>query len=207
MLPFSLAAYLCGGATVEVAARHIGHVRTLPSAAGWRARRLLHAPHIGVGMAILQLLSLVPLAALAPQGQLAILGLEAVLFAAALTMIDDAVVRFEVGSGHSPLRIVGRHARALLAFAGVAIPGCWLVVGAGCASAVLLACLAMLFFLALRICAYCAYGKRLADLGITILIGVLALIGYALPMLLPVAMVAILWRLERRAAANRWLLA
>lgn len=65
----------------------------------------------------------------------------------------------------------------------------------------------MLFLLELRICTYCAYEKRLADIGITIVFGVLALTGYSMPVLLPFAMIAILWQLQRRGRANVWLLA
>lgn len=102
LLAFSVPAYL-GGATVAAAtARVFGQAQQLLFAPGARMRLLLHAPPTGMAMGILLLLSLVPAQALESTGKFAAIGLETLLFAAALTMIEFDVVRFHCSSGHPP---------------------------------------------------------------------------------------------------------
>ena len=61
--------------------------------------------------------------------------------------------------------------------------------------------------LALRILAYRLHAKRFADLLVSICAGLLMVVAYSMPVLLPFLALAILWQLQRRAAARTWLLA
>ena len=65
----------------------------------------------------------------------------------------------------------------------------------------------MLLLLALRILAYRLHAKRFADLLVSICAGLLMVVAYSMPVLLPFLALAILWQLQRRAAARTWLLA
>ena len=61
--------------------------------------------------------------------------------------------------------------------------------------------------LSMRVLAYCLHAKRFADLLVSLSTGLLVLVAYSMPILLPFLAIAILWQLQRRAAARRWLLA
>lgn len=176
-------------------------------ALGRTLRRWLHRPGAGVAAAAIFLLTVLPTQALEPNGQLAAIGIEAVLFALALTMVEQDIVRFRSSSGHRPWRIVLSYANGLLLFAGMAAPACLLVMGPAAASIVLAASAAILLLLAMRVLAYCVHSKRFADLLVSMLVGVMALTAYSMIVLLPVVIIALLWQLQRRAAAKTWMLA
>lgn len=152
------------------------------------------------------LLTLWPSHALEMKGRLAVIGTETVLFAVALTIVEQDIVRFKAGSGHGPWRILISYSYGLLLFAGIAGPVCWLVMGPAPASIVLAISAIWLLLLAMRVCAYCVYGKRFADLLVLILAGLFALVAYSMIVFLPFVVIAVLWRLQRRAAAKTWLL-
>lgn len=201
-VPAYVAGALLAGAAGRLATRRIAARPAL----GRSVQRLLHRPGAGVVAAILLLLSLLPAQALEKEGQMAVIGLEALLFAAALTPVEQDIVRFKAGSGHSPRRIVIGYSYGLLLFAAIAAPVCWLVIGPVPASIVLAISAAMLLLLAMRVCAYCVHGKRFADLLVSILVGLFALVAWWMIVLLPFVALAALWQLQRRAAAKTWLL-
>jgi hypothetical protein len=176
-------------------------------AVGRTLRRLLHHPGAGVVAAMILLLSLLPAHALGTTGQLAVAGIEAVLFAVALTIVERDIVRFKAISGHSPGRIVVSYSYGLLSFAGITVPVCWCAMGPVPASIILVASAAMLLLLAMRVFAYCVHSKRFADFLVSVFAGLLALVGFWMIVLLPFVAVAVLWQLQRRAAAKTWLLA
>lgn len=201
--PAYIAGVLVAGGAGRLAVRRMAARPAL----GRTIRRWLHRPRAGVAAAAILLLTLVPAQALETKGQLAVIGIEAVLLALALTVVEQDIVRFRSGSGHGPWRIVLGYSLALLLFAGIAVPVCWLVMGPAAASIVLAASAAMLLLLAMRVLAYCAHGKRFADILVSMLIGLLALTAYSMIVLLPFVAIAVLWQLQRRAAAKTWLLA
>lgn len=202
-VPAYLAGALLAGVTGSLATRRIAARPAL----GRSVRRMLHRPGAGVVAATILCLSLLPAQALEKEGQLAIVGLEALLFAAALTTVEQDIVRFKASSGHGPWRIVLSYSHGLLSFAGIAAPVCWLVTGPVPASIVLAISAALLVLLAMRVCAYGVHGKRFADLLVSILAGLFGLVAWWMIFLLPFVAVAALWQLQRRAAAKTWLLA
>ncbi len=207
LLIISVPAYLLGvfvtGVTGRLAMRRIAG----RPAMGRTVRRWLNRPGAGVLAAMILLLSLLPAYTLETKGLLAVVGMEAVLFAVALTIVDQDIVRFKAGSGHGPWRIAISCSYGLLLFAGMTVPVCCLTTGVTPASIVLAASAAMLWLLAMRVFAYCVHSKRLADLLVSISAGLLALVTYSMIILLPFVAIAILWHLQRRAAAKTWLLA
>lgn len=203
----SIPAYVAGAALAEVTSR-----LTLPRA---RARLAfdrsiglrLHRPIAGAAAAGVVLLSLAPAQLLNPNGRLALIGIEVVLFAMLLTRVDHAIARFRSTIGHRPLQLLLDHAAGLLVFVGIAAPGCWLVGEPLAAGILVAAAAAMLWLLAMRVFAYCANGKRVADVLVTVMTGLLVLIAFAMIILLPVVAGVMLWQLHHRAASKTWLLA
>ena len=201
-------AYLIGAVLAHTAASlamsraAVGKGRPL-----WTIRRWLHHPGAGIVAAIILLVSLLPAHPLGTNAVIAVVGIEAVLLTLVLTMVDDGAVRFMTIAGHGPWRIVLRHAQGTLLFAGLAVPVCWVAFGPVAAGIVTAAAAAMLLLLALRILAYRLHAKRFADLLVSICAGLLMVVAYSMPVLLPFLALAILWQLQRRAAARTWLLA
>lgn len=207
-LPVSVAAYVGGAAVAGIAdsvPMQLGafsNVRTARALRAW-----MYRPVCGLGATAVLLLSLLPAQWLGPNMLLGIVGVEASLFGLALTMVDDVVVRFMAMAGHGAGQIVLRHAKALAAFFALAVPGCWLAAGSAAAAIVAAVTAVVLLLLVLRVLAYRLHGKRFADLLVSILAGLLLLVGYAAPVALPVVLAVMLWRLERRGAVRTWLLA
>jgi len=207
LLVIGVPAYLAGALLAGVTGRLATRRMAARPALGRSVRRLLHRPGAGVVAATILCLSLLPAQALAKEGQLAIVALETLLFAAALTIVEQDIVRFKASSGHRPWRIVFSYSHGLLSFAAIAAPVCWLVTGPVAASIVLAISAAMLLLLAMRVCAYGVHGKRFADLLVSILAGLFGLVAWWMIVLLPFVAFAALWQLQRRAAAKTWLLA
>jgi len=160
----------------------------------------------GCAAAALLLLSLALLAPIADRTTIAaIAGSEALLFGLALTLLDPERVRFLVQAGRGPGALLIAHGAALSAFAPIAALGT-VAIDPVAATAVALVSLALFLMLAIRLFSYAVFAKRPAELLIAAVIGVLVLIGYAMPLLVPVAALALLWHLGRRAEARRWLL-
>lgn len=206
LLIISAPAYIAGALVAGVTGRLAMQRIAARPALGRRVRRLLHRPGTGVVAAMILLLSLLPAHALGMEGQLAVVGIEAMLFAVALTIVEQDIVRFKASSGHRPRRIVVSYSYGLLLFAGITVPVCWLVMGPVPASIVLAISAAMLVLLAMRVCAYCVHGKRFADVLVSIFAGLFALVAWWMIVLLPFVAIAALWQLQRRAAAKTWLL-
>ena len=207
LLIISVPAYIAGVLVAAGAGRLPLQRLAARPALGRAIRRVLHRPVAGVVAAIILLLTLVPAHALETKSQLAVIGIEAVLFAVALTIVEQDIVRFRSSSGHRPWRIVLGYAVGLLLFTGMTAPVCWLVAGPAAASIVLAVTAAMLLLLGMRVLAYCAHSKRLADLLVSILVGLFALTAYSMIVLLPFVAIAVLWQLYRGAAAKTWVLA
>ncbi|WP_404334951.1 hypothetical protein AB2M62_14820 [Sphingomonas sp. MMS12-HWE2-04] len=201
-------AYLTGALMAGLTARlAVGWAVPGKTAMGWNVRRWLHRPAAGVVAAVILLVSLLPAHALEKTGVLAIVGMEAVVLALAITPVEQDIVRFKAISGHGPWRITLDYARGLVLFAGITASVCWVALGPLPAGITLAASAAMLLLLAMRILAYCVHDKRFADFLVSIFAGLLMLTAYSMPVLLPVLVVSILWQLRRRAAEKTWLLA
>ena len=206
LLVIGVPAYGAGAVLAGAAGRlATGRIAARP-ALGGSVRRWLHRPGAGAVAALILCLSLLPAQALEMEGQLAVIGIEAFLFAVALTPVEQDIVCFKASSGHGPWRIVLGYSYGLLLFAAIAAPVCWLVIGPVPASIVLAISAAMLLLLVMRVCAYGVHGKRFADLLVSILAGLFALVAWWMIVLLPFVALAALWQLQRRAAAKTWLL-
>ncbi|PSJ42915.1 hypothetical protein [Allosphingosinicella deserti] len=207
LLIVSLPAYLAGAAVAHLTAM------LAPSGAvfakvrlGWTIRIWLHRPGAGMTAAAAVLLSLVVTGTLSSNARIAIVGIEAVIATLALTSVDHPTVRFMTVAGQGSWRIVAHHGRSMLPFVLLAVPITWLILGPLAAGIVAAACGAMLLLMTMRILAYRLHGRRFADLLVSVFAGMLILTAYMLPPALPVAALAILWHLHRRAAAKTWLL-
>jgi len=208
LLMVTVPAYLGGVSTAGLTSA----VRTGGNgAAGMRPGRIVRAwlrrPAAGCAGAMILLSSLLPVRTLEAGALVTIVGGETVLLAVALTVVDDATVRFMTLAGHGSGRIVLRHARAMAMFVGIALPGCWLALGPIAASVVGAASTVMLLLLAMRVLAYRLHRKRFADCLVSILAGLLMLAAYATPLLVPFVVAAVLWQLQRRSGPKTWLLA
>lgn len=206
LLIISAPAYIIGVLVAGVAGRLAVQRMAARPALGRAFRRWLHRPGAGVVAATILLLTLLPSHALEMNGQLAVVGMEALLIAVALTTVEQDIVRFKASSGHSPWRIVIGYSFGLLVFTGITVPVCCLIIGPAPASIVLAVSAAMLLLLAMRVFAYCVHSKRSADLLVSVFAGLLAVVAYSMIVLLPFIAIAILWQLQRRAAAKTWLL-
>lgn len=165
-------------------------------------------PTAGFTSAVVLLLSLPLLVRILEQDAFIAAGASlAVLFLLALTIVDDGLVRFMTISGHDPWRTVARHARAALLFTGTAVPGCLLAFGPLLAGIVGSFSAFALFLLAIRVLAYCSYGKRLANILVSVLLALLTFVAFSLPHILPLVVVTIVWQLQRHAWAKTWVLA
>lgn len=172
------------------------------------ARAQLREPVKGLGLALVYGAAL-GLASLRLSGPplLAVAGIAAALPCLALAAVDADSVRFMALSGYPVWRTCRHHGRSLLAFAALACPLAYLAAGtAGLALAGAVAA-AFLLVMVLRILAYRIYRQRLADLLVSIALAELALILFAMPVLLPVVVIATLWWFWRRADQATWLIA
>ena len=138
---------------------------------------------------------------------MAVVGIATVLFTLMLTSVDNAIVRFMMVAGHGSRHIIVRHAKGMVSFLAIAVPGCWAWFGPIAGGIVAASGGAMLLLLTLRVLAYRLHTKRFADFLVSILAGLLMLVAYSMPVALPVIALAILWQLQRRGRAKTWLLA
>ncbi len=172
----------------------------------WLVRTWLQAPAAGVVAALILFVSLLSARTLEAEALLAVAAIEAVLLGLALTAVGDDVVRFMAIAGHGSLETVARHAKSLAAFAILAVPGAGMIVGPVAAGIVAALSMALLLFLGLRVLAYRLHGKRVADVLVTVVVGLILLVSYSVPVALPFVMVAVVWHLHRRGRAKTWLL-
>jgi hypothetical protein len=174
---------------------------------GWTLRAWSQRPIAGVAAATVLLLLQLPAGTLETNALMAVVGIGTVLLAMTLTGVDDAVVRFMTIAGHGSRRILVHHGKGIATFLAMSVPGCWTISGPVAAGIAAAACVSMLLLLTLRILAYRLHTKRFADLLVSILAGLLALVAYSMPVALPVIALAMLWQLQRRGRTKRWLLA
>lgn len=208
LLILSAPAYLAG-VLVAGLANGFGmpHRIAGPVRPGWTILAWSRRWIAGASAAMILLLSLLPARVLDTNVLMAVVGIEAVLLALMLARVDDAIVRFMTIAGSGSRRIIGYHTKGLAAFLVVGVTGCWGMLGRSAAGIVAAASAAMVLLLTLRILAYRLHAKRLADLLVAILAGLLTLVAYAMPVALPVIILAILWHLQRRGRTKTWLLA
>lgn len=208
LIVISVPAYLAGALLGAVAARVAVKWPAFSTAAiPWAIRSWLHRPGAGIVAALTLLATLFAARTLETKGVLAIVGMEAALFALALTLVEHEVVRFKARSGHRPWRIVMDYAVGLLLFAAIAAPTCCIAMGPVPAGIVLAVSVAMLLLMVMRVLSYCVHDKRFADLLVSMLGGLFVLVAYSMFVLLPFILIAILWQLRRSAAERTWLLA
>lgn len=173
----------------------------------WTLQAWSHRPIAGVAAATILLVSALAASRFDANAPNAVVGIGAVLLALTLTSVDDGLVCFMTFAGHGSRRMIVSHAKGLAAFVGVAVPGCWAMLGPIAAGIIAAACAAVLLLLALRILAYRLHGKRFADILVSILAAVLMLVAYSVPVALPVVILVVLWHLQRRGLERTWLLA
>jgi hypothetical protein len=207
LVPASVIAYGIGAIFAGLTAR-FGQmpISNTGTRTGWTARSWLLQPGVGIAAAVVMLVSLLPTVALGMKIVAAIVGIGTLLIALSLTIVDDAVVRFMTIAGHGSLSILGRHMKSIASFVAVAVLGCWLMIGRIPAAVVAAVSAGVLLLTALRILAYRLFAKRPANFLISIIVGFLALVTYALPPASPFVAMAILWQLQRRGSARIWLL-
>lgn len=167
-------------------------------------RRQLQRPIAGAVAAIPTVLALL-LRSIEPGAMATVAGLLSVVAALVLTTLDYTVIRFMTESGYSAGRIVGIHARSLLIFLILTVPASLALSDGLVVIVVFGVVLAALVFITSRILAYRIFPKRTADTLVSIC-GIVCLMGVAMPMFLPVVVIAILWQLYRRAVPVTWLL-
>jgi hypothetical protein len=172
-----------------------------------RLRSWARSPWAGLAGALALLLSMAAARSLAEQDVAVIAGLATALIALALTGLDQAIIRFMALTGRGPLAIVWHHARGTLLFIGIAVPACLIGIGPMAGAAVLAISAAALLLMTMRILTYQVSEKRVADMLVCVLVAILAATAFYAPVLLPVVIVAVLWRFGRRAARMTWLLA
>jgi len=159
-----------------------------------------------VAAATVLLLALLPARTLGTNALMAVVGIGTVLLALILTSVDDAIVRFMTIAGHGSRHIIARHIRGLASFLAVAVSAYWVMLGPIVAGIVAAVCAAMMLLVSLRVLVYRLHAKRFADLLVSILAGLLMLVAYSMPVVLPVIALAMFWQLQRRGRAKTWLL-
>ncbi|WP_267389800.1 hypothetical protein [Sphingomonas sp. GC_Shp_3] len=202
-VPAYLAGVLVAGLTggVRMPKRIAGTARP-----GWTLRAWSHRPIAGVAAATVLLLALLPARTLGTNALMAVVGIGTVLLALILTSVDDAIVRFMTIAGQGSRHIIARHIRGLASFLAVAVSACWVMLGPIAAGIVAAVCAAMMLLVSLRVLAYRLHAKRFADLLVSLLAGLLMLVAYSMPVVLPVIALAMFWQLQRRGRAKTWLL-
>lgn len=133
--------------------------------------------------------------------------LAGVLAAALFGSVDAERVRFMALVGHSSLATLGEHSRLLLGFflpfaLILALSFEWLVAGTGLGVGLL-----SLAIVAMRVLAYRAYRRQLAEWISAMLLGLVAAVAIALPFAAPFVVLAALFWLARRGRRTTWLLA
>jgi membrane-bound ClpP family serine protease len=132
--------------------------------------------------------------------------IQTVLFTLPLTSVNDRVVRFMLIVGHGTLPTLAHQAKGLTAFVALAVTGCWLIATPAVAAAVFAISGAALLLLGLRVLTYRLYNRRVAELVLFVVVGLLTTLAVTVPVAVPFCVVAVLWQLQRKSAAKRWLL-
>lgn len=199
--------YLIGAGICHVACRGMFADASPRRSSPLRAiGRLLQRPISGALAALPAVLPLLLLGSIEPGPMAGLIGLISAVAALLLTVLDYNVVRFMTESGYSAGRIIGIHARSLLMFLILTVFASLILSDRLVAIVIFGVALAALIFMTSRILAYRIHSKRTADTLVSICAGITCLTGFAMPILLPVVVIAILWHLHRRAAPVTWLL-
>ena len=135
-----------------------------------------------------------------------IFALAGISFAAWLSRVDHAIVRFTALVGHGPWKSVAAHAVALAVESFVMI-GSVSPLGARFVFLGLLIFAGGLIVLTFRVLSYRLYTKKQADLVLAITFGAAAFIGWGAPFVLPPMLVGLLISLGLRARSATWLAA
>lgn len=203
---FALMGYLAGAGTWHIARRVAPGASVPRQSAGLRpVKAVLQRPISGALAAVLVLPPLMLSGSIGPGPMAGFIGLIGVIAALSLTMLDDRTVRFMTISGYSATRIIGCHARALLTFLVLTVMACLALSRGLIAMVVGGVVLAALILMTARILAYRVHSKRTADTLIGICAAVTCIAGFAMQLVLPVVVIAILWHLHRRSAAATWM--
>lgn len=199
--------YLVGAGICHIASRVVlANARPRRSSPLRAIRRLIRRPISGALVAIPVLLPLLFLKSIAPGSTAAFIGMLAAAAALALTMLDYGAVRFMTESGYGAPKIISLHTRPLLIFLTLAALASLALAGSLVAISVVGVVLAALVLMTARILAYRVHSKRTADTLVSICAGAVCLAGIAMPMLLPIVVIAILWHLYRHSISATWLL-
>jgi hypothetical protein len=207
-LPFGLIGYAVGGLLVLVIA-----LIWKPSPVVSRMRlgfNLLdasHRPSTGIALALILLLSLLLVRERGADAVMTVAVILTVLCTLALTSVNDRVIRFMSTVGLGTGSTMAHHAKGFVVFVALAVTSCWLVITPAVAGAVFAISGAALLLLAFRILTYSLYNRRLAELVLFVTTGLLTLLAFTVPVAMPFCVVAVLWRLQHKSSAKRWLLA
>ncbi|HSI16359.1 MAG TPA: hypothetical protein VK980_01215 [Sphingomonas sp.] len=203
----ALIGYLVGAGSCNIARRLVlGRGSPRLSAPLRSVRPFLRRPIAGALAAITVVLPVLLLTSIEPGPMAAFIGLVSAVAALLLTMLDDGVVRFMTVSGYRAGRIIWFHSRSVLAFLLLTVPALLALSHGLIAVVVGSVVLAAQVLMTARILAYRVHAKRTADTVVGICTVVACIAGFAMPMLLPFVVMAILWHLHRRAAPATWLL-
>ena len=174
--------------------------------ADWTIKVWSSRPGMGVAAAAMLIALLLAARNQATMVQWALAGSATVLIGLLLSRIDSAAVRFRTSVGQGFGQIFIAHSRGLLSFLAVAVAASWAIVGAQGAAVVATGASVLLLLFALRILAYRLLERCGADLLVSILVGLLALVGYSLTLALPFVAILMLGQLQRHGHQRRWLM-
>lgn len=133
-------------------------------------------------------------------------GIAAAGLAMALTTVDHDVVRFMSLAGLSPVKTAWLHLRNVAVFGAMSASICAIIFGSAIGVVVGSVAMVGLLFGLLRVLAYRSHRKRLADFMLLVLAGLLVQVALSMPVLLPVVLAAIFWRMHERARAGTWMI-
>lgn len=201
-----LAGYTIGAASLlALASLTPGHDSSPRFAFGRTARALLGRPSAGGFAAVAVLVILLP-PALDAGARMAFAGVLTLIAVVGISAVDYQVVRFLTIAGYASSRIIGLYARPGLIFSAAIVPPLFLVLQPETVAVVCIVTGALLLLTAMRILTYRVYPKRAADTIVGMFVAVLGLAGYMAPILLPLVIGAMLWRLYRQSASATWML-
>lgn len=166
-----------------------------------------HRPGTGIAAALILLLSLLSMRERGTDSMMTVAVILTVLCTLALTAVNDRVIRFMSTVGLGTRSTMAHHVKGLVVFVALAVTSCWLVITPAVAGAVFAISASALLLLAFRILTYSLYNRRLAELVLFVTTGLLTLLAFTVPVAMPFCVVAVLWRLQRKSVAKRWLLA
>ena len=208
-LPLGCAAML-GGMAIGGALQPNLLVAIIPhrQSAQLRLASWLRRPVAGLGLA--GAFTLIVLAIAVPAkgtDRLLVVACATFLLSLPLTHVDIASVRFMAASGRSCWLSIRYHLGGLTLFAAIALPIAFLAAGLSAAGLIAGIAAVLLLMIAMRVLAYRIFGRRVADIVVSVLLALLLMIAFSLPPAVPLAASVVLWWLVRRASRTTWLIA